>query len=83
MMFEAAYLTAGGEAFAVVAVEDSVITNSEEAGKVMKQFDPFFRCPVLLIGAHSHRVLGREDLAKYVCQTGYTGLPWRKWSVAA
>ena len=83
MMFEAAYLTAGGETFAVVAVEDSVIGNSEEAGKVTKQFEPFFRCPVLLMGAHNHRVSGREDLARYVRQTGYARLPWRKWSVAA
>lgn len=83
MMFEAAYLTQGGETFAVVLVEDSVISNSEEAGKVVKQFEPFFRCPVLLIGANSHRVLGREELADYIRQTGFAGLPWRKWSVAA
>ena len=83
MMFEAAYLAAGGETFAVVAVEDSVIGNSEEAGKVIKQFEPFFRCPVLLMSAHSHRVLGRQDLSDYVRRTGYARLPWRTWSVAA
>ena len=83
MMFEAAYLARRGEAFAVVAVEDGVITDQEEAGKVTKQFGLFFRCPVLLMGAHGHGVLGREDLARYVSQTGYSRLPWRKWSVAA
>lgn len=83
MMFEAAYLTQGGETFAVVLVEDSVISNPAEAGKVVKQFEPFFRCPVLLLGANNHRVLGSEDLAHLVRQTGYAGLPWRKWSVAA
>lgn len=83
MMFEAAYLTAGGEIFAVVTVEDNVITDPEEAGKVTKQFEPFFRCPVLLMGAHSHRVLGREDLARHVRNLGHAALPWRKWSVAA
>lgn len=83
MMFEAAYLTEGGATFAVVAVEDGVITNQAEAGRVVKQFEPFFQCPVLLIGAHSHRIFGSDDLARHVKQTGYDALPWRKWSIAA
>jgi hypothetical protein len=83
MMFEAAYLTEGGMTFAVVQVEDGVITNPAEAGKVVKQFEPFFRCPVLLIGAHSHRILGPDELARHVKRTGYANLPWRKWRIAA
>ena len=83
MMFEAAYLTEDGTTFAVVTVEDSVITNRAGAGKVIKQFEPFFRCPILLIVAYSHRTFGPDELALRVKRTGYAGLPWRKWSIAA
>ncbi len=80
---EAALIKEQGVTFVVVAVRDSVIDNISEAERMIGAMFVRFRCPAVLMGAHSHRTRGRQDLVRFLGQVHISRLPWRKWSLAA
>jgi hypothetical protein len=80
---EAALIKEQGVTFVVAAVRDSVIDNISEAERMIATISVSFRCPAVLIGAHSHRTRGRRDLVQFLSHVHISRLPWRKWSLAA
>jgi hypothetical protein len=80
---EAALIKEQGVTFVVVAVRDSVVDNISEAEQMIGAMSVRFRCPAVLMGAHSHRTRGRRDLVQFLSRVHISRLPWRKWSLAA
>ena len=69
-----------GVTFVAVLAQDSVLHSPTQAGDLMHEIERRFRCPPVLIGEHSHEILGRHDLARFIKSVGIGSLPWRKWT---
>lgn len=66
--------------FAVVVVEDHVITNRSAADRAVQGWTIHFGVPAVLVGARQHRTFGRRDLSQFVANN-LAGIPWKKMAV--
>lgn len=78
--FTAALTKEQGVTFVAMLAHDSVLHSPTEAGNLMHWAETCFRCPSVLVGGHSHELLGRHDLTRFIRSVGIARLPWRKWS---
>jgi hypothetical protein len=81
--FQAALVKEQGITFVVVSVRDSVISDHEEANRLIGAMQLHFHCPAVLMGADRHQLYGRRDIVEFLSHVHPSRLPWREWSIAA
>lgn len=81
--FNVAYIREQGVNFAVVSVQDHVVSNQTQARNVIASFEHQFGVPTVLVGARQHRLIGRPDLVRFLSRVSLSRLPWRRMTLSA
>lgn len=64
--------------FAVATVKDHVISNHQEADKVVSALSLRLGQPVVLLGANHHQTYGRRDIVRFLQNVHPSQMPWRR-----
>lgn len=71
-----------GVEFAVVCVEDRVLSNPSERESAVVAWQSELGRPVTLMGAHRHETFGRSDIVRFLQNVNPSRLPWRRYTVS-
>lgn len=67
--------------FAVVVVQDYLITSSMKRDEHISYFEDKFGCPVVLLGARQHKYYGSPNIVRFLSRISLARLPWRKGTI--
>jgi hypothetical protein len=85
MTFQGAVVREQGVTFAVVIVQQHVVSNSTEASRVIAAFQPVFPgLPVVLMAQDYQGVpsyFGRQDIARFLASVPVDAIPWKDYTV--
>ncbi len=84
MQFTGAVIREQGVTFAVVLVKSQVVSNSAQANKVIAEFSPTFRMPVVLMAQDIRgrpTYYGRQDIARFLSNVPVHAIPWKHYDI--
>ena len=83
MTFTGSVIREQGQSFAIVLVNDSVVSSPSVARDAIERFRPAFPgLPVVLAAQDARRrftYFGRDDIAKFLASVNPRRIPWRKY----
>lgn len=85
MRIQGALIREQGVEFAVVIVKQHVLSNSFEADRAIRAFQPAFPGVPVVLMAQDHRGVptyyGRPDLSKFMANVPMDCVPWAKFTI--
>jgi hypothetical protein len=80
--WDVALIREQGTVFGVASVKDSVLLNGGDAEGLITGLTRYFGCPIVLIGARNHRLLGRRDIVQFLRHVSISQLPWKRYNIS-
>ncbi len=86
MRFQGALIKEQGVTFAVVIVKQPVLSNKNEANRVITSFRSVFgRVPIVLMAQDTKGIptyYGRRDIVRFLANVPLEAIPWKEYTLS-